>query len=440
MRNIFVLFLVFVLPTGLFAQSQTLSLEEAVLQQRGWLAPQQIPGLQWISGTHEISYLSEDRKTIIREPLEGRKAPQQIGLEAVNRALGLEMERFPRFQWLSQKGFYFVHKKIYYDYDLNTQTGKKRMERPRFSANLDYHAATNQLAYTLENNVYVRKSDGSDQAITNDKDPNIVSGQAIARYEFGIGKGTFWSPEATYLAFYQKDETNVGTYTLLDVTVTPAANRDIKYPMAGQGSESAKIGVYDIENNQLVYLDVSGPKDQYLTNLAWGPNEQYLYVAVVNREQNHLWLNQYEAKTGAFVKTLFEETHDKYVEPENPVWFLPTSADQFLWMSERDGYMHVYHYDTNGQLLGQKTSGQWVVEEILGFSNSGKNLIVVGTDESGLNRYAYAVNFKNGKTKKLSKRTGIHRYSMTDDGVFPRVLMTLVTEGSFILENRSSRK
>jgi len=203
---------------------------------------------------------------------------------------------------------------------------------------------------------------------------------------------------------------------MLDIRTTPGSLQTTKYPMAGQKSEYAKVGIYDLKNNKTVYLNVDGPKDQYLTNLGWGPNEKYVYLAVVNRDQNHMWLNKYEVATGNLVKTLFEETHPKYVEPENPVWFIPNKPNEFLWLSERDGFMHVYHYNADGKFLGQISKGKWVVKEILGLEKNGKKLLVKGTDESGLNTNAYCVNFKNGKYEAISKDKGIHNYKLSSNG------------------------
>ncbi len=266
------------------------------------------------------------------------------------------------------------------------------------------------------NNLFVVDGTGKEQAVTSGDDPNIVSGQEIARQEFGITKGTFWSPKGNFLAFYQKDETDVADYPLLDITTTPGSLQTIKYPMAGQKSQYAKVGIYDLKNGKTIYLNIAGPKDQYLTNLGWGSEGKYVYIAIVNRDQNHMWLNKYDVTTGNLIKTLFEEKHPKYVEPENPVWFLPNNPDEFLWLSERDGFMHAYHYNVEGELLGQVTKGNWLVQQILGLDDSGKKLIVQGSDESGLNSNAYCINLKKGEMEPISKEDGIHRYKLSSDG------------------------
>lgn len=439
MKKTLTLLLFLVVNSFVFGQKTEISLADAILKQRSQLAPQNISGLQWIADQPELCYINDEGNAFIRRSPMGNKAEATVTLVEINKGTGLEMERLPRITWTSKDEFYFRYKESFYQYNTSSRKGAKGLSFSSKAANIDFHQTSNRAAYTVDHNLYIMDEKGEGIPVVTVKNPNIVSGQAIARYEFGIRKGTFWSADGNFLAFYQKDESKVSDYSLLDISSVPGKASTIKYPMAGQGSESASVGVYDVATGNLVYLKVDGPKDQYLTNLAWGPNEEYIYLAVVNRDQNQMWLNKYSAKTGELVKTLFEEKHEKYVEPENPVWFAPLKPAEFFWMSERDGYMHVYRYSTDGELLGQVTKGKWVVKSILGLSGSGKNLIVTGTDESGLNTYAYAVDIATGERKVLSESSGQHRYQLSSDGInlidsyssikTPRVIDIINTRG-----------
>jgi dipeptidyl-peptidase 4 len=416
MKKLIFQILILFITVSAFAQQKELSLEDAVLKRFTTLGPERLPDLQWVKNTSMVSWQSKDRdKIMIRKP--GTRAPiQEVSLTEINSALSLELKKTPSINWLGSGNFYFKNKGIFYTYSISSKTGKTLLTLPESTANVDYHAESNHAAFTRDNNLFVIDGAGKEHAVTSFNDPNIVSGQEIARQEFGISKGTFWSPKGNLLAFYQKDESDVADYPLLDITTTPGSLKTIKYPMAGQKSQYAKVGIYDVKTDKFIYLKIDGPKDQYLTNLGWGPEERFVYIAVVNRDQNHMRLNKYDISNGNLVKTLFEEKHAKYVEPENPVWFLPTIPNEFYWMSERDGFMHVYHYNTDGELLGQVTKGNWVVLEILGFDEKGKNLIVKGTDESGLNTYAYAVNLKKGDITQIPTKAGKHSFQLSSDG------------------------
>ena len=98
------------------------------------------------------------------------------------------------------------------------------------------------------------------------------------------------------------------------------------------------------------------PKEKYLTNIAWSPDEKSIYIAELNREQNEMHLVRYSALTGKKEADLFTETDRCYVEPQHPVLFLPNDPDKFIWQSEADGYNHLYLYDTTGKVL----SGEWL--------------------------------------------------------------------------------
>jgi dipeptidyl-peptidase-4 len=303
---------------------------------------------------------------------------------------------------------------IHFDYKTGKELSKVAFNKQ--AANKDYSNKT--LAFTLDNNLYIATANDPKKAITRNTDKNIVSGQAIHRYEFGISKGTFWSPNGNYLAFYQKDETNVTDYPLVDVTTYPASLNNIKYPMAGQKSEMAKIGIFDIKTSKTIYLNIDTKDEHYLTNLSWTPDEKHVLVAEVNRGQNHFTYNMYDANSGEKVKTLFEEKNDRWVEPENDAVFLPKSTTDFLWMSERDGFMNLYLYNTFGTLKKQVTSFKYVIKSILGFDKTGENVFVNTTGKDGRNTIVLSVNLKSGKTKQITKTAGVHRAQLSDDGSY----------------------
>ena len=135
----------------------------------------------------------------------------------------------------------------------------------------------------------------------------------------------------------------VTDYPLMKIDSRLGSADMIKYPMAGMSSHHVVLGVYNFNTNKKIYIDTGEPKEQYLTNISWGPNDEYIYIAVLNRDQNHLKFNQYSAQDGSFIKTLFEEKSDKYVQPLHVMEFV--SDNTFLWRSERNGFDNFYLYD-----------------------------------------------------------------------------------------------
>ena len=159
-----------------------------------------------------------------------------------------------------------------------------------------------------------------------------------------------------------------------------------------------------------------GDKEQYLTVISWQPNSKNVFIGVLNRKQNHLKMNLYNADNGQFIKTLFEEKSDKYVEPQQPLVFLPNSEKDFIWQSQRTGYNHLFHYNVDKGLVRQVTKGDWLVTDLLGFNAKKKEIYFISTKETPLDRHLYKVNWSSGKVEKLNKEAGTHYGVLSDNG------------------------
>ncbi|MFL5765756.1 MAG: S9 family peptidase [Bacteroidia bacterium] len=416
-----------------FGQTKLLTMEEAVVKQRGALAPSKPRQLMWIKGSDRYSYIlpTETSEALVWRDDSGQKNTNVIVfVTELNLALkeaNLDpIAAFPPIEWKNPKQFTFESGKKLLCY--STDTKKVTIESTRDfgdnAENIDMAEKTSYTAYTVKNNLFVY--DGKNTLIvTNDQDENIVNGKSVHREEFGIVKGTFWSPNGGLLAFYRMDQTMVTDYPIIDWTSRPAKNENIKYPMAGDKSHEVTVGIYNVANGKTVWLKTGEPKEQYLTNIAWSPDEQHVYIAVLNRGQNDMKLNSYSAVTGLFEKTLFEEKQDKYVHPMHPMVFLPNTSGQFIWQSERDGYNHIYLYKNDGTLIRQLTKGNWIVTDVAGFDVKGTKIFYTSTQESPITRNFYSVEIKSGKMMRLTQGDGTH-------------IATLSSTGNYFLDNFQS--
>ncbi len=405
--------------------TQHLTLDDAVLGYYKGLYPKQI-SLQWIEGEDRFAFAEDQTlySQIARLPVLIKGHPEILFPHLQKVVPGLR--RMPyRFDVVTNTQVVFSHKNSWYFYDYQQKKLLHSIKLPEEATNQELNFKAKAIAYTLDNNLYIATPQQSKITVTDIVDKNIVSGQAIARSEFGITKGTFWSPNGNQLAFYQKDESNVTNYPLVDITSTPATLNNIKYPMNDLGSEIPKAGVYNLTSKTLVYLDINTSDEHYLTNLSWSPDEKYILLAEVNRDQNKMWFTVYDASNGKKVKTLFEETNDRWVEPEHTAVFLPENNTTFLWISERDGFNNLYVYDLNKGFIKQLTHFTWVVKDVLGFDASGKNVIITGTGNDARQTKAFSVNVKTGKTKDLTPEAGTHNVQLS-------------TTGNYIIDSYSS--
>ena len=286
----------------------------------------------------------------------------------------------------------------------------------------DWNAISKATAYVDGNQLFVVDAKGEKHQLSNDGSREIVYGQSVHRNEFGIEKGTFWSPDGQRLAFYRMDQSMVTDYPQVDIFPRNAAYEPDKYPMAGMTSHKVTVGVYDLKTDKTVYLQTPLPLEGsgeacYFTNIAWSPDSKTVYMFELNRKQNDCRLVSYDATTGKKIAELYRETSDKYVEPMNPILFLPWDDTKFVMQSQKDGYNHLYLFDTSGKELKQLTSGKWVVMEILGFNKKQKTIIFKANKEHPLHHRLYSVSM-TGAIKQLETVDGVHNGLLSPSGNF----------------------
>jgi len=290
----------------------------------------------------------------------------------------------------------------------------------------DWNAKSRATAFVEKNQLFVVDADGNKQQLTTDGSREIVYGKSVHRDEFGISKGTFWSPDGQRLAFYRMDQSMVTDYPQVDIDPRIAELQPDKYPMAGTNTHVVTIGVYDLKTQKTVYLktpsvDVAPTALEqtcYFTNIAWSPDSKTIYMFELNRDQNDCILVSYDATTGKCLDRLYRETSSKYVEPMEPIRFLPWDNSQFILQSRKDGYNHLYLYNVEGEQVKQLTSGSWEVMQVLGFNQKEKSIILAANKEHPLHRRLYSVSLSNGKMTMLETVDGVHRAQLSPSGNF----------------------
>jgi len=406
-----------VLSTMTIAQKKELTLKDAVMNQYRNYGPDRMTGFQWIKNTDNYSFLSKNYQILYKSSVKGTKDIELATIQNVNAALKSEFSTFFGMKWKNENEIILNDGTNFYCYNFSNSSGKLLFSLDENAENAMFNEVSGNIVYTKGNNIYLHTSEGLKLIVTDNEDKNIVSGGPIARSEFGITGGLFWSNDGQHLAFYQKNESGVHDYPLLDITKTPGELMPIKYPMAGQVSENPKVGIYHIGTKQTVFISPKGAKDDYLTNVTFTPDNNFVLIAEVNRDQNHMWLNVYDAKTGNFVRTLFEETNDKWVEPEHAAFFPSEKSNNFIWISEKDGFNNLYYYDFSGKLIKQLTSNKFVVKDIFESKAGGKLIYFSATGENPLNTLYYSVDL-NGKQNLITKIEGTHEIAISTDGKY----------------------
>ncbi|KAF0129845.1 MAG: dipeptidyl aminopeptidase IV [Bacteroidetes bacterium] len=405
------------LPLAIFSQTKTFTPEE-VVGLNSSLYSKNLSQLQWMGEIEKYTYV-EGNVILVSNP-KSKNNDTLLTIKQLNESLKASISdsliRLPQLKWLDAEKGYFFTKNTLILLELPSIKTKKITQLPDDAANITVTPRTLRVAYTVLNNLYVAEGEKHVQ-ITKDSQ-GIVNGQSVHRNEFGIDNGIFWSPDELKLAFYRMDETMVTSYPLVDISQRIATLKEEKYPMAGMTSHQVTLGVYDINNSKTIFLETGTPAEQYLTSVSWNPESSAVYTAILNRDQNHMKLKCFDAITGQEVRTLFEEKDAKYVEPSHPLFFIPGKPDQFIWISDRDGYDHFYHYSTDGTLIGQITSGEWMITDFLGFDTKGTKVFFQSTKESPLQQNTYALELKSSKITRLTPDKGTHRSQVSKSGAY----------------------
>lgn len=439
------------------------------------LTPKNMSGLQWWGDVCVRTEVEE----ILSVNTKSGKTSTLVTLKEINDALQ-QNETTKKFKplrtltsaslpYAGRKEVVFRHNHHMIGYDFATKQITLCLNLNERAANFDFCKENSSVAYTVGNDLYVSAPQKGNKPINpilavcpNENGyasgPSIVYGQSVHRNEFGIMKGTFWSPKGNYLAFYRMDQTMVTDYPQVNTSTRIATLEPDKYPMAGMTSHKVTVGVYDMRSEKTVYLQAGDPTDRYFTNISWAPDEKTVYVIELNRDQNHAQLVSYDAASGKKLEVLYEEKHPKYVEPQHPLIFLPWDQSKFIYQSQRDGFNHLYLMDTQTKMYGDTqqgkdgestyneyrkttplTEGNWLVQDVLGFNTDKKEIIIGSTEISPLQTNIFSLNVKNGKRTLIGAEDGMHRAQLSASGTYvidnftsasvPRIVSILPTNG-----------
>lgn len=419
MQKLICYLFIVILFTGSLPAQKNFTLEQVILERES-LLPKSLLQLQWIPDTDDFTYVESNGKetNLVKENASSEGKEILLTLTRLNESLkarGLKtLISFPSFKWTNSSTIRFWNYLSLVEYNFNNNILTIINDIGYSGTNADYNDP-HKIAYTIDNNLYIAVNSKQIQ-ITKDENIEIVNGQFVHRHEFGIQKGTFWSPKNNYLAFYRKDESMVTDYPILDISKKPAVIENTKYPMAGMASEEVTLGVYDLKKEKTIWLKTGEPKDHYLTGVTWSPDEKYIYIAELNRNQKYMKLAKYNPRNGEMIKILFEETSDKYVEPMHGLIFFEDDPDMFIWTTRKDGWNHLYLYDAQGAKIVQLTKGNWEVTDFDGLSTVGYNIFFTATEQSPIEKHYYKIDLDRYEMKRITNGAGTHKVVRNEKG------------------------
>lgn len=408
---IFTLLLSIIGYVTVFAQKQEINLSDYF---KGRYLADRISGLSWQPGTDNYAFLDKGDIKLVNA-----KTGKETIFISSKTLKNNDINKLHSLQWIDANTLYISSKNAAMRYE----NGKVTLQEFK---GVDWDNVIDQ---SLKNQVFIIKRDDGVfvQSVLNGFDPiclctdtgkNIVFGESVHRSEWGIEEGQYISPNGNFVAFYRMDESMVEDYPLVNTSTPIATVENIKYPMAGRNSHVVTVGIFDIvqsaqrHKSVFHYIKTDKADGEFLTNITFSPDEKYLYITHLNREQNHSKLIRYDVLTGQKVCTLIEETDSRYVEPNRRIIFLKNG--QFMYFSDRDGWKHLYLYDFNGKLIKKVVDGHFDIIDFYGLDAAEQNVYFTASLEKPVNQYVCKVNLKTGKLICLAHEDGVHHPIFSD--------------------------
>ncbi|GAB1308808.1 S9 family peptidase [Urechidicola sp. KH5] len=300
----------------------------------------------------------------------------------------------------------------FYVYDIASKSLEligKDIQRPTFSPD------SKKVAYAKDNNLFIKDfENNTNTQVTDDgKKNHIINGITdwVYEEEFAFVKAFEWGTNSDYLAFLRFDESEVKTFSM-DVYGTGKypTQEVFKYPKAGEDNAKVTLHMYSLNTRKSVSVDLGDY--EYIPRINWTNNDDLLAVRILNRHQNDMNLFFVSAATNA-VSLVLNEKDDAYVEVNDDLTFL--NDNSFILTSEKDGFNHIYHYSSNGDLINQITKGNWEVTKYYGYNAKKKTIYYQSVENGSINRGVYSISLKGTKKTILGEVSGTNNASFSSN-------------------------
>ena len=317
----------------------------------------------------------------------------------------------------------------YYVYNINQMSLKPVSSQPDSLRNVKFSPDSKKIAYVRnDNNLYMYEiSEEKETQLTFDGSDTILNGHFgwVYEEEFGTYDSYKWSPNSQFIAFIREDQELVREYALVDYEEQYPVVKYIRYPKAGEDNPTVSIIILDLLNEE--YRTVNLPDTSYyIPDIVWQVNSSNLFFATLNRKQNdwNLYKYDFDLNNGTLI---LNDKNDTWID-RDPIT-IPGSIGSYsakggfsiaimedgeiIWLSERDGYRHIYRNRPDGKFFNQITRGDWEVNTINAIDFKDKVIYFTAKKESEVENHLYSIKFNGSRLKKLTKEVGSHSVSFS---------------------------
>ncbi|MCH8305453.1 MAG: DPP IV N-terminal domain-containing protein, partial [Candidatus Marinimicrobia bacterium] len=368
--------------------------------------------------TLESSETLVDVKDLVRYDLETGERKILVGAESLipnGRSLPLQIDNY---SWSPDGGKLLIFtnsKRVwrtntrgdYWTFDLSnqklTQLGGDAMRSTLMFATFSPDGS--MIGYVRENNIYVEDvKSGKIKRLTSDGSKTIINGTFdwVYEEEFGLQNGFRWSPDSKLIAYWQLDASGVGEFNMINTTDSVYSKIiPLQYPKVGTTNSSAKVGVVKAKGGKTKWMKVSGdPRNNYIARMEWAANSEEIIIQRLNRNQNENQLMLGNAKSGN-VRTILTEIDEAWLDVVED-WVWTEDGGSLTWVSERDGWRHVYLVSRDGKKVDLITPGEFDVINILNIDTKNGWLYYIASPDNPTQRYLYRSPLKGGNPERLT--------------------------------------
>jgi len=423
-----------VAPPAAGQQKQRFATLGEALQSGGILAGRSGPrGVVWIDGGSRFSFTEINpttRKPEIRvyDPATGRDSVLFSGTGVTYPGTTNPFE-YQSFQWardfrniVFQTNFQELYRRSgtadFYVYSLGT---KSLQLAGRGARTAELSPDGSMLGEERNGDMYVfNLRTRAERRLTRDATAHVFNGHFdwVYEEEFGLAQAWAWSPDSRHIAFWQVDERKEPEIQLSDYSGPHPTWERLRIPQPGDTNPTVRIGVSDVRSGKRVWLSLPAADEFYVPRIYWTSRPDTLAVIVLNRKQNDMKLFFYDVNTGRGRRVMEEtsptwiDVYDFYAGVDNLMSF-PDKAHEFFWISDRDGFQHIYRYDYSGKLIQQVTRGRWSVTRIEGVDATRRVIYFTSTDPTPLERQLWRVSFDGSDLRRVTTTSGLHSIDMS---------------------------
>jgi dipeptidyl-peptidase 4 len=426
-------FLVIVVCVPTFAQDKMLTIDDIFDPAKRINFSGTVPNIRWLKdGKHYLATNDSSRRDVPRlQKVDAETGETTAFFDAAKMQsafAGLKGITPENARQVSNRGSYKLNPSetavlinqgndLYY-YELNSSSATRLTENADEEVGETFSPDGKMIGFVRGNDIYVLDlASHQERRLTSDGGPKILNGRLDWVYQEELyGRGDFeaywWSPDSTKLAYLRLDENPVKEFPVVDQIPIDQKIELTPYPKAGDPNPLVKLGVINAKGGDTSWVDISKyqPSDLLIVRVTWTPDNQKVVFQAQNREQTYLDLNFADARDGKSSNIIHETSKGWVGINDNPTFLKDGS---FLWQSERNGWNHFYHYDSNGKLLRQITDGKWEVDTMSGFDEDKDIIYFTATEHSYIAPNAYRVNLDGRGFERITAAEGSHRINLS---------------------------